>query len=183
MSSRLSLGGGRLRDSSSRHNGRTTPRRQSFGSKNLDHESPRPDRQALLSKWRRDQDVARMPAEEAEPVAPPMPPSSGYASDSRSALERYRDRKRKERQQTTMRDENALPPTHPISSNRTSSICFDDDESAGNYSQSNQMSFGTPSFSRRLGGSAKARRRSYSVPQGPVTTLSQEYDGEPQRKG
>ena len=181
MSSRLSIGGGRLRDSSSRHNVRPAARRQSFGGKHVDYESPKADRQVLLSKWRRDQEITTMPAQEEEQSALPKPSSSGYVSDSRSALERYRDRKRKERQQSTFSDENALPPPHPLTSNRTS-IYFDDDENAGAYGRSNQISSGTPSFSRRLAGSAKARRRSYSVPRGRGTTFSQESECKLQRK-
>ena len=187
MSKRLSIGGrSTLRDASSRHNVRSssTPRRQSFGGNHFDYHSDgdmKSDRQALLSKWRRERGDggASIPVE-SEPAA--KPPSSGFASDSRSALERYRDRKRKERQQNIMGEENVLPPTHPQLAATRSTICYDDDEDYGRGASS-LMSSGTPSFNRRLGGSAsKARRRSYSVgARGRGMTLSQENEGTIQR--
>jgi len=180
MSRRLSIGGSALRESSSRHNTRplSTPlRRQSFGGNQLDYQSDgdvKSDRMALLNKWRRERGdaAARMPTE-VEPAAASLPSSSN--SESRSALERFRDRKRIERQQ-----ENELPPrsTHPPPAASRSTFCFDDDEDYGRGG-STFMSSGTPSFNRRIGGSAsKARRRSYSVDvHGRNMSLSQEREG------
>lgn len=184
MSRRLSLSGGghsALRESSSRHNIRvssTPSRRQSFGGNQLDYQSDgelvKPDRRVMLDKWRREREdtAARMTSEiEPEAAIPASLPSN--TSESRSALERFRDRKRKERQH-----ENVLPPTHPSATTR-STICYDDDEDYGHGGGTGTfISSGTPSFSRRLGGTAsKARRRSYSVgARGRSMNLSQENE-------
>ncbi len=171
MSRRMSFssgGGGALRESSSRHNIRassTPSRRQSFGGRQIDYQSDgelaKPDRRAMLDKWRREREdvtTVRMPTEvEHAPV-----PLLSSNTESRSALERFRDRKRKERQQDYV-----LPPTHPTATANRSTICYDDEEDygrGGGGGTGGFVSSGTPSFSRRLGGSAsKARRRSYSV--------------------
>jgi hypothetical protein len=166
MTSRPSLVGPALRDASSRVNIRT--RRQSLGGAALvAKETPVKDRRALLEDWRRqtknDEAIAqhkreREDVENTQYIA--------FAStEGTTALERYRMRKQQKLlQQNTDESSFSRPPLLPST---RSCIASNDDEDTSDYSRALStinISTGTPSFSRRLGGTAGgARRRSFSV--------------------
>ena len=166
MSSRQSLGGLALRDSSSRLNSRS--RRQSLGGAALAKESPVQDRRALLDDWRRQ--VTNEEPSSGHKRDREQAPETGAAvplgiSEGSTALERYRMRKQQKLlQQYAEESTGSRPPLLPPARSLASAY---DDEETGDFSKAAGtigISVGTPSFSRRLASSGKAtRRKSFSV--------------------
>ena len=174
LSSRQSLGGFALRDSSSRLNARS--RRQSMGGGTVTKESPVQDRRALLDDWRRGKldatgNSVKRDREEEQEVFTTAPVVNLEGS---TALERYRMRKQQKlQQQNAIENSGSRPPLLPPARSLMSAY---DDEETGDYSRmvtSTGVSSGTPSFTRRLTNSGKAaRRKSYSV--GAINRYSRE---------
>lgn len=184
MSSRLSLGGGSsLRDSSSRMNSRSS-RRQSHGGALT--ATPQKDRRAMLDEWRRQtkteessSSAIKREREESPDVKLNEPLA---APEGTTALERYRMRKQQKMLLAhNQYDENNVPAARPpLLPPSRPAMAFEDDEVTSDYGRSSgsHSNSGTPSFSRRLTSSGRARRRSYSVGgshrRPPRDTLSQE---------
>jgi hypothetical protein len=170
MSSRQSLGGLALRDSSSRLNARS--RRQSLGGAGLAKESPSQDRRALLDDWRRqvkneEANIGSSGHKRDRENAPEIGVTAPLGNQEGStALERYRMRKQQKLLQQHAEESNSgsRPPLLPPARSLVSG--YDDDET-GDFSRAVGtigISGGTPSFSRRLASSGKAtRRKSLSV--------------------
>ena len=167
MSSRQSLGGLALRDSSSRLNSRS--RRQSLGGAALAKESPVQDRRALLDDWRRQ--VKNEEPSSGHKRDREHAPETGAAvplgiPEGSTALERYRMRKQQKLLQQYAEESatGSRPPLLPPARSLASAY---DDEETGDFSKvagTIGISCGTPSFSRRLASSGKAtRRKSFSV--------------------
>lgn len=166
MSSRQSLGGLALRDSSSRLNARS--RRQSLGGAGLAKESPSQDRRALLDDWRRqvkneEANIGSSGHKRDREIAPEIGVTAPLGNQEGStALERYRMRKQQKHAEES--NSGSRPPLLPPARSLVSG--YDDDET-GDFSRAVGtigISGGTPSFSRRLASSGKAtRRKSLSV--------------------
>lgn len=164
MSSRLSLGGSALRDSSSRLNSRAS-RRQSFGgSLSTNCETPQKDRRALLDEWRRqkghEENTSKRLREDSNYDSERShTATSDFSSEGTTALERYRMRKQQkllqQREETSSR-----PPMHPPA---RPPMAFEDEDTTDHRASVSHFSGGTPSFSRRLTSSGRARRRSLSM--------------------
>jgi len=164
MSSRLSLGGSALRDSSSRMNSRGS-RRQSFGG-NLSKkfETPQKDRRALLDEWRRqkgqeENTSKRLREDSTDSSEQNFTIASDGSTEGTTALERYRMRKQQkllqQREESSSRPP-MLPPSRPA-------MAFEDEDTTDFNASVSLISGGTPSFSRRLASSGRARRRSLSM--------------------
>lgn len=183
MSSRKSLGGSALRDSSSRMNARS--RRQSFGGEGLlsNSATPQKDRRAMLDEWRRQSKGPESTNKRVldDAVSSDSKPPLSSAEGGMTALERYRLRKQQKLMQHN--DENAGGHRPPLLPPSRSAMTFEDEDTTIDLGRgtSSLLSSGTPSFSRRLSTSGKARRRSFSVGARMRETLSQE-SREPESK-
>jgi hypothetical protein len=188
-SSRLSLGGSALRDSSSRMNARS--RRQSLGGAlAAAKETPQKDRREMLDDWRRQVKIddknntnPHKRDRDDNTAHETMSTAAVISTEGTTALERYRMRKQQKLlQQHAEENYGSRPPLLPPSRSFVPST-YDDDETTGDYSRtavaaaSVSVLTGTPSFSRRLTSSGRAaRRKSFSVGPNHRTreTLSQE---------
>ena len=115
----------------------------------------------MLDEWRKQLKKDDSDSNKRPKVNQETKQKSQFVTEGTTALERYRMRKQQKLQQQLMNEEHQRPPQHP---SRQVLLMDDEDDNTADFSRSsNSIPMGTPSFSRRMTNSGKARRRSFSV--------------------
>jgi kinesin family protein C1 len=175
MSSRLSLGGGALRDGTNS----SRSRRSSLAGGALRIETPRKHPRTALDDWRRrvhgsgssstnddgGEDVAN---KRSRPNIPRLPPSS-FRTEGGSALGRFNQRKHVMHQQNA-----SLDGENDVSCEQNSGLVL-----SSHQPETSSLTGASPFLSRRRD-SSKARRRTLMPNSKPMSFLSQESDASTQ---